>query len=245
MIIKPSSEIAAEAFNAADFPALKHFWPCKQGAVASAGLLLDVAGSADAIANGGMPASGNGVVVPNAAHSTVISLTDPAGAACLLITCGTWGATGSLAYGSGATAGITTGTQAAGAKFIDGASGQTRTTSGVQTASAAFTRVAAISSSGGVMQQGRMFEVNGTTLDADMATQVVAFTDLTPLTSITTIVSAITGVGSSHTLFGMAFFKFAGELPPIEVIQAAAAWCDYQWRNNTNVTMYPGFKGLA
>ena len=244
MIIKPYSDIAAEAFVAADFPALKHFWACKQGAVANQGLLLDVAGAADITANGALTASGNGIVLPAATHA-VTGLTAPEGAACLFMVCGTWGATGTIAYGSSISSGFSVGTQAAGAKFIDETSGQTRTTLGVQTASDAFTRVAAISSTGGVMQQGRMFQVNSTTLDADIATQVIDFTDATPLTSIATVAASITGVGSSHTVFGMAFFKFAGALPPIDVIQAAAAWCDYQWRNNTNVTMYPGFKGLA
>jgi hypothetical protein len=247
MIIKPYSTLAAETFAAADFPALKHFWACKDGAVANLGLLLDVAGDADITANGALTASGNGIVLPAAAH-TATGLTDPGGAACLFMVCGTWGATGTISYGSTSSAGFSVGTQAAGAKFIDGETSQTRTTDvsvNAQTASAAFTRVAAISSTGGVMQQGRMFEVNSTTLDANIATQIVDFTDATPLASITSLTAAITGVASSHTVFGMAFFKFAGALPPIDVIQAAAAWCDYQWRNNANVTMYPGFKGIA
>lgn len=241
MIIKPYSDIAAETFVAADFPALQHFWACKDGTIAASGTVTDHVGGANLFISAGAAASGNGLVLPVAAHAAAVALTAPGASPCLLIACGTWGASGGLAYGQAGGAGqISVGTQAAGAAVFDGTT--TKSTSGTQTASQAFTRATFIAAAGGVLTTSTMFEVNSSTLD--VYTNTADLTAATAITTVDAIEQAITIVGATATIFGIAFFKFT-TLPPSDVIQAAAAWCDYQWRNSSNVTMYPGFKGLA
>lgn len=239
MIIKPYSDIASETFSASNFPALKHFWACKQGAVTST--ITDLVAGSNLV-SGALAASGNGIVIPTGANASSAALTAPATSACLLIACATWGATGGLSYGLAAgTGSISVGTQAAGSAIFDGTT--TKNTTGTQTASLPFTRVTTINTSAGALATATMFETNATTLD--VYTNTVDLTAATAITTISAIEPNVSVLGSQITLFGLAFFKFANGLPPQEVIQAAAAWCDYQWRNNSNITMYPGFKGLA
>jgi hypothetical protein len=86
------------------------------------------------------------------------------------------------------------------------------------------------------------FETNSSALEANPYANVTA----RGATGSIAAVGDIVGIPTANaTLNGIAFFKFAGALPPQEQIMAAAAWCDYQWRNNANICMYPGFKGLA
>jgi hypothetical protein len=242
MIIKPYSEISAEAFNAADFPALKHFWHCKQPTAILLDDVVDVVGGAD-LADTVASVSGNGISIGVGAAVTAVALTAPGTSSCLLISCGTWGATTSgLIYGAtSATGGMSIGNASAGAKLFDGTT--TKTTTGTQTASDDFTRWTTVRSVSGVPTELMMGETNSSTLD--VYTNIVDLTATTAITDVADVADAITIVTSAVTLYGLAFFKFAGDLPPKEVIQAAVAWCDYQWRNNANICMYPGFKGLA
>lgn len=243
MIIKPYSDIAAETFVAADFPALKHFWACKDGTITAGGTVMDHVAGANLTIAAGAAASGNGLVLPVAAHAATSALTAPDSSPCLLIACGTWGGTGGLSYGLvTGNGGLSVGTPAAGAITFDGTN--SITTSGTQTASQAFTRASFISASGGALVTTTMFEVNSSTLDVFTNTATLSAASPGALTAIYAVNQSVSIVGSAHTIFGVAFFKFTTQ-PPNDVIQAAAAWCDYQWRNSSNVTMYPGFKGIA
>lgn len=243
MIIKPYSTLATETFDAADYPALKHFWSAKGGAVAAGGTLPDDVGSADITLTSGATVSGNGLVVPTGSYIPVASLTAPGSSACILIVCADWGATTSgFLYGNQlATGGINVGNGSAGGLIYDGTT--TKNTTGTQSASAAFTRVLTLRPAAGVLNEAMMFEVNSSTLD--VYTNTADLTAATAITAINTIDTSIKVPTADITLYGAAFFKFTGELPAKEVIQAAAAWLDYQWRNSDNVCMYPGFKGRA
>lgn len=250
MIIKPYSDLAAETFVAADFPALAHFWHCKQPTAVLLDDVVDVVSGAD-LADAVASVSGNGISIGVGAAVTAAALTPPGTSSCLLIACGTWGATTSgLVYGAtSATGGLTVGNANAGAKLFDGTTTKTCTvnddgvTAATQTASAAFTRWATIRSVASVPTELMGGETNSSTLD--VYTNIVDLTAATAITDVADVADVITVVTAAVTLYGLAFFKFAGDLPPKEVIQAAVAWCDYQWRNNSNITMYPGFKGLA
>lgn len=249
MIIKPYSDIAAETFVAADFPALKHFWACKD---ASPTLIADLVGTADVTpdaANGAPVTAGNGITIYQGTHTAASALTAPGTGSCIWIACGTWGGTNNgLAYGSmTATGGISCGTVSTAARVYDGTT--TKTCAGgataVQTAGA-YTRVNTIRSVAGVPTEAMTFEVSsadGYTLDTYDA--VADLTAVTAITNIAAVEQQLTSATSEFTLYGAAFFKFAGALPPKEKIMAMAAWCDYQWRNSSNVCMYPGFKGLS
>lgn len=244
MIVKPYSEIAAEAFNAADFPALKHFWHCKQPGAILSDNILDIVGGAHieaAVGAGGVV--GNGLNAGGTTYTPSATLTPPGTASCLLIACAAWGITTSgFVYGStSATGGMNTGNASAGAKLFDGTT--TKTTTGTQTASDDFTRWATVRSVSGVPTELMMGETDASTLD--VYTNVIDLTAATAITDVPAVAQSIGMPTAGITLYGAAFFKFAGALPPKEVIQAMAAWCDYQWRNNANICMYPGFKGLA
>lgn len=250
MIIKPYSVIAAETFVAADYPALKHFWACKQPTATLLDDVVDVVGGAD-LSNAVASASGNGISIGVGAAATAAALTPPGTSSCLLIACGTWGATTSgLVYGAtSATGGLTVGNANAGAKLFDGTTTKTCTVNGdgstaaTQTASASFSRWTTIRSESGIPTELMMGETNSSALD--VYTNIASLTAATAIENVADVSDVITVVTAAVTLYGLAFFKFAGDLPPKEVIQAAVAWCDYQWRNNTNPCMYPGFKGLA
>lgn len=250
MIIKPYDTIAAEAFNADDFPAIKHFWACKQGAVAVGGKITDIIAGADLTIPGGAAVSGNGLVVANANYAATAALTAPGTESCLLLACATWGGTTSgIVYGSiSATGGISTGNVSAGAKLFDGTTTKTCTvnddgvTASTHTAGT-YTRATMLSSVAGVPTQLMGTETNLSALD--VYTNISDLTAATAITDVADVSQNINVTTAGITLYGLAFFKFAGALPPKEVIQAAAAWCHYHWINDSDVTMYPGFKGLA
>lgn len=244
MIIQPYS--TAETFDATDYPALKHFWHCKQDALpvgsSAASYVTDVAGGASFLVSAGAAKSGNGLVIPASSTYTTLlaNLIPPENKPCILIACADWGATtAGMIYGStSATGGLNVGNASSGARVFDGTN--TAIALGTQTPSASFTRVATVDAT-----QIMMLEVNASTLD--VYTNVLALASATPgaITAVNAVANQVGFPTADVTLYGAAFFKFDSVLPPKEVIQAAAAWLDYQWRNNSEVTMYPGFKGLA
>mgnify|MGYP001570046879 CR=1 FL=1 len=249
MIVHPYSEASLFAVGgkcevtAANFPSLKHFWTCKGGTIAAGGNLLDHIGLAHATISAGATASGNGLILPTGSFPVDVALTAPGTSSCLLIACGTWGVTtNGFVYGNGsATGGVSVGHASGGAITYDGTT--SKACSGTQTGSAAFTRATSIRSVAGVLTESMMMETNATTLD--VYTNVADLTAVTAITNIPAVAQQIVLTSASATLFGMAFFKFSGELPPKEFIQSAVAWLDFYWRSSSKIIMYPGFKGMA
>lgn len=244
MITKSYSDIAAEEFNAADYPALKHFWPCKQPAsdfslTPPFGTLLDIVGNANAGMLSGASGTGMSVTMPfNAAQSVPNGLTAPGGKSCLLIATGDWGGTTAGFILGDTTMGISVGNGSVGGKVWDGANAENCI--GSQTPSASTTRVMRITGDGTTFSQLMSFEASSSgTLDTygDVLTSSL-------VTSLPALSPGVYANTSFSPLYGMAFFVFSGPLPPKEVCMAAAAWLDYQWRHNPNPVMYPGFKGL-
>lgn len=260
----PYSSIATNNLipaTAANFPSLKHFWPCNQSEIGLGFLTDSIAGvklnkSTGTIA---APASPDGFsVYPNQANSgTTVTgtLYTPTADTNSIILFGVMKSTsGTLTVGfilgDSVNGNAATLASAGTASFTDGTNNVACTAFTGTTQSVIYGRALAMhtwndataSASHGIQS----FEANTTTLG----------TALSRLTSVATVSAFnpthFTSWGASNgwacttaitNLYGYAMFSFTAARTPAEILDAVT-WMTYQWSIGNKV-IYPGWKGVS
>lgn len=229
--------------SAANFPCLKHFFPCSE---TSGTTITDTIGGVTSTFTG-LAVSGNGIT------STAINNT----------TSGTFTAFGTnpfiiFAVGKFGTGVIRIGTAVGVQATLTGAAGGAVLTDGVainiimsdfalKTAATIYGRAIVVSAVNTASTGSRTYEANtSSTVTALTATPTDATnTGGGALTSMPAISTGSAGLAMpiGTALHGIAMFQFA-TMPAAATLNAAFAWMTYQWSIG-NKSIYPGFKGLS
>ena len=240
---KPLSSVSTDV-TAANFPALKHFWPCTESVAEAAAGLTDTVGGVvtgsvtataadgqkitdldqptanNAIASGTLQPSGTKVAVLFAVgdlNAGVLNIGVPSGQ----------GGDGSLQLLA-----VTSVHQADNGS----ASAATATaTFGAATEAHAAVLVPGTSLTGYRIQANTTYGTNGT---ADTTDVPANFTTINQSTAFGNA-GAAADLGS---LYGCAVFHFASLPPDLEI---AMQWMYNEWVNNNNKAIYPGWKDLV
>lgn len=240
MIIKPYSlstlyeSGGVFAPTAANFPALKHFFPCNE--TAGSTTLTDSVGGVVAtvtgLTNPATGAIGGGTISNNVALASG-SWTAPGTKPTILFAVGQFGVGSKVMW---------MGDQATGPYF--GLSGQV--TSCTAADGSAHTIAGTALTGGAVYGIGMYMDwTNLTTFEA-IADGSAAYSAKAPV-AMTGWVSVSSGIASKMNMvsftscYGMAVFEFATALPGD--IRSAITWMTYQWKNG-NKAIYPGWAGL-
>lgn len=243
MIIKPYSDIAAEAFNASDFPALKHFWDFEEEVTASASIITDkVAGvilPVTSITAGGVSYTNkinSGILTPSS--GTLVDFST-AGTSTLIVVIGKLATAAGISFGG---INMSTGPRASlyssvTASTVVDAVPTTVVAPAALTLGATQGAIALGLETGGYV---RAYNASTTSLTAQTNDSVALVSALAG--SRYSIPQTIYNSTLNNNFGGILIFQFASSTLPANV-DDALAWMAYQFSVGVKA-VYPGFKGL-